>query len=48
VEVYYDYTDPGENDARQGRYVMYFGNVNVDIMWDLGTEKIASIEIFNE
>ncbi len=47
-EVYYDYTDPGENDARQGRYVMYFGNLNVDILWDFGTEKIASIEFFDE
>jgi len=47
-EVYYDYTDPGENDARQTRYVFKFGNKTVDVMWDLGAEKLASVEFFNE
>ena len=47
-EVYYDYTDPGENDARQTRYVFKFGNKTVDVMWDLGTEKLASVEFFDE
>ncbi|MBR6309424.1 MAG: hypothetical protein IKR39_12555 [Lachnospiraceae bacterium] len=47
-EVYYDYTDPGENDARQTRYVFTFGNKTVDVMWDLGDEKLASVEFFDE
>ncbi len=45
-EVYYDYSDPGENDARQARYVFRFGNTDVDVLWDLGSEKLASVEFF--
>ncbi|MBP5601060.1 MAG: hypothetical protein J6X48_12445 [Lachnospiraceae bacterium] len=47
-EVCYDYTDYGENDARQLRYVFNFNGTTVDVMWDLGTEKLASVEFFNE
>ena len=47
-EVYYDYTEYGENDARQLRYVFKFGDKSVDVMWDLGTEKLASVEFFND
>lgn len=47
-EVYYDYTDYGENDARQLRYVFKFGDKSVDVMWALGTEKLASVEFFND
>ena len=47
-EVCYDYTDYGENDARQLRYVFDFGGKTVDVMWDLGPKKLASVEFFNE
>ena len=47
-EVCYDYSDYGENDARQLRYVFKFGEKTVDVMWDLGTEKLASVEFFND
>ena len=45
-EVVYDYSDLGENDARQARYVFRFGNTDVDVLWDLGSEKLASVEFF--
>ena len=45
-EVCYDYSDLGENDARQARYVFRFGDTDVDVMWDLYDEKLASVEFF--
>ena len=47
-EVYYDYTDPGENDVRQNRYVFTYGSTEVDVMWNIGNEEIASIEFFKD
>ncbi|MBR6003492.1 MAG: hypothetical protein IK068_02070 [Lachnospiraceae bacterium] len=47
-EVYYDYTDPGENDVRQNRYVFTYGGTEVDVMWNIGSEEIASLEFFND
>jgi len=47
MEVFFDYTDPEDNDYRQIRYKFYYGEKYVDVMWDLSTEKIASAEFFD-
>ena len=43
-EVYFDLTDSGENDVRQNRYVITYGSTEVDLIWDIGTREISSIE----
>ena len=46
MELYDDYGS--ENDIRQIRYVLKYNNLDVDILWDLGGERIDSLEIFPE
>ena len=44
-EVYHEYDEEG--DARQARYVFQYGIENVDVLWDLADERIASIEMLD-
>ncbi len=44
TEVYHDYDDYG--DARQYRYVLTYGDTEVDVLWALSTEELFSVEIF--
>lgn len=46
TEVYHEYDDYG--DARQYRYVFMFGEVEVEVVWDLADEKIASVQFYIE
>ena len=46
MEVVDDYGS--KDDIRQVRCVFKYGNLDVDIEWDLGGERLDSIEIFPE
>lgn len=46
VEAYHEYDEYG--DTRQIRYVFYYGKEEVEVMWDLADEKMASVDIWIE
>lgn len=46
MEAYDDYGS--KDDIRQIRYLFIYGDKEVDILWDLGGERIDSLEVFPE